>query len=71
MGGSGEINVKEQNKVKSFENIELNAATIDSTLINGRQSRPDNSIPYHRFDILETKNFRYVIYRMHTRMLSN
>ena len=59
MGGSAEINVKEANKIKSFENIELNAATIDSTLINGRHSRPDNSIPYHRFDVIEIKNFRY------------
>ena len=71
MGGSGEINVKEQNKVKSFENIELNAATIDSTLINGRHSRPDNSIPYHRFDVSDNQNFRYAIYRMHPRMVSN
>ena len=59
MGGSAEINVKEANKIKSFENIELNAATIDSTLINGRHSRPDNFIPYHRFDVSEIKNFRY------------
>ena len=58
MGGSAEINVNENNKVKSFEGIELNAATIDSTFINGRFSRPDNSIPYHRFDITQSQNFR-------------
>ena len=59
MGGSAEINVNENNKVKSFEGIELNAAAIDSTLINGRFSRPDNSIPYHRFDVTQSQNFRY------------
>ena len=61
MGGSAEINVNENNKVKSFEGIELNAAAIDSTLINGRFSRPDNSIPYHRFDVSQRQNFRYQI----------
>ena len=67
MGGSAEINVNEKkNKVKSFEGIELNAAAIDSTLINGRFSRPDNSIPYHRFDISQSQNFRYDLYRMKT-----
>ena len=61
MGGSAEINVNENNKVKSFEGIELNAAAIDSTLINGRFSRNDNSIPYHRFDVSQSQNFRYQI----------
>jgi len=60
MGGSAEINVNENNKVKSFEGIELNAAAIDSTLINGRFSRPDNSIPYHRFDVTQSQNFSIV-----------
>ena len=54
--------MNENNKVKSFEGIELNAAAIDSTLINGRFSRPDNSIPYHRFDVTQSQNFRYESY---------
>ena len=39
MGGSAEINLKEENKILSQENMELNAAVVDAILINGRQVR--------------------------------
>ena len=41
MGGSAEINLKEENKIFSQENMELNAAVVDAILINGRQVRDD------------------------------
>ena len=39
LGGSAEINLKEENKIISHEKMELNAAAIDAILINGRQAR--------------------------------
>ena len=57
-GGSGESNLPEKDKIKSIENIELSSRAIDAILINGRQSRPDNNIPYHLFDISGNRNFR-------------
>ena len=41
LGGSAEINLKEENKIISHEKMELNAAAIDAILINGRQARDD------------------------------
>ena len=38
--------------------MELNSNTIDAVLINGRQARPDNFIPYQTFDVTSVKNFR-------------
>ena len=39
--------------------MELNSNTIDAVLINGRQARPDNFIPYQTFDVTSVKNFRW------------
>ena len=39
--------------------MELNSNTIDAVLINGRQARPDNLIPYQTFDVTNVKNFRF------------
>ena len=39
LGGSAEINLKEENKIISHEKMELNAAAIDAILINGRQGQ--------------------------------
>ena len=56
--GSGETHLKKEDKIKSIENIELSSRAIDAILINGRQSRPDNNIPYHIFDMSGNRNFR-------------
>ena len=54
------MNFAEVDKIKSIynENIELSSRAIDAILINGRQSRPDNNIPYHKFDMSGNRNFR-------------
>ena len=54
------MNFAEVDKIKSIynENIELSSRAIDAILINGRQSRPDNNIPYHIFNISGNRNFR-------------
>jgi len=49
---------KEEDKIWTNENMELNSNTIDAVLINGRQARPDNLIPYQTFDVTSVKNFR-------------
>ena len=50
------MNLPEEERIKSIENIELSSRAIDAILINGRQSRPDNNIPYHKF--VGNRNFR-------------
>ena len=52
------MNFPEEDQIKSIENITLSDRSIDAILINGRQSRPDNNIPYHIFDISGNRNFR-------------
>ena len=57
------MNFAEVDKIKSIynENIELSSRAIDAILINGRQSRPDNNIPYHKFDMSGNRNFRFFL----------
>ena len=50
------MNFPEEDQIKSIENITLSDRSIDAILINGRQSRPDNKIPYHKF--VGNRNFR-------------
>ena len=51
---------KEEDKIWTNENMELNSNTVDAVLINGRQARPDNLIPYQTFDLTNIKNIRFV-----------
>ena len=57
---------KEEDKIWTNENMELNSNTVDAVLINGRQARPDNLIPYQTFDLTTVKNFRFSWATIHT-----